>query len=114
MTEDPEDRLRPSGPLFEQREQRRASGLHTTHAPDLTTWQKVLGVPGWIAMAFTPHGWVFLAVTFVIFLMLNRTPHDWFLFVTKCAGVFFVLTAIVVIAYLAASPAEASVPLRSL
>jgi hypothetical protein len=58
-------------------------------------WQKVLGAFGWAALALTPHGWVFLAVSFIVMVILGRyNPYTWAVWITKWSGVFLAVTLV--------------------
>lgn len=66
--------------------------------PNLPIWQKILGALGWAALIFTPLGWVLLAVTFIVMVVLgNYNPYTWAVWLTKWGGVFVVLAIVFVI-----------------
>lgn len=61
--------------------------------PNIPTWQKVLGAIAWPLMILTPHGWVFLAGSFFVMVVLGRhTPYSWAAWVTRAASWFVLVT----------------------
>lgn len=72
-----------------------------TERPDLPTWQKVIGAFGWGALLLTPHGWVILAVSFIVMVVLGRyNPYTWASWVTKWAGIFLLITLVLAVVIL--------------
>ncbi len=60
-------------------------------------WQKAFGVITWPVMVLTPHGWVFLAASFVLMVMLGRhTPYSWAVWVTKWSVLFLLSTLLAI------------------
>ena len=77
--------------------------------PNIPTWQKVLGVIAWPLMLLTPHGWLFLAASFVIMVMLGRfNPYSWAVWVTKASSWFLLLTVVGVVIYAIAASGSGS------
>jgi energy-coupling factor transporter transmembrane protein EcfT len=66
--------------------------------PNLETWQKVLGGIAWPVMVLLPHGWVFLAGTFLVMVVLgDYNPYQWAVWVTKWGGIFLAITVILIV-----------------
>lgn len=71
--------------------------------PDLPTWQKVLGAFGWGALVLTPQGWVILAVSFIVMVLLGRyNPYTWAAWITRWSGFLLLLTLVIAFVLLAA------------
>jgi hypothetical protein len=67
-----------------------------TNRPNLPTWQKVVGVVTWPLMVLTPHGWVFLAASFLVMVLLgNSNPYQWAVWVTKASSWFLLVTVVI-------------------
>lgn len=84
--------------------------------PNIPTWQKVVGVVAWPLMLLTPHGWLFLAASFFMMVVMgHHTVYSWAAWVTKWASVFIlvsvVLIAVVIIILVAAHSNNASTAL---
>lgn len=77
--------------------------------PDVPTWQKILGAFGWGALILTPHGWIVLAVSFIVMVPLGRyNPYSWAVWVTKWSGIFLAITLILALIVLASAESGSS------